>query len=47
MYTIYQPCFLTDYVKLLIGVSRIVGAQIYLIVPFDAIITALHHHYHK
>ncbi|WP_154402358.1 hypothetical protein [Mucilaginibacter endophyticus] len=47
MYTIYQRHFLTGRVKLLIGAYWIVGAQIYLIVLFDAIITALHHHYHK
>ncbi|WP_162996861.1 hypothetical protein [Mucilaginibacter kameinonensis] len=47
MYIINQPYFFTGHVKLLIGVYRIVGAQIYLIVLFDAIITALHHHYHR
>lgn len=47
MYIIFQRQFLTDHVKLLIDAYRIVSAQIYLIALSDAIITALHHHYHK
>jgi hypothetical protein len=47
MYIIYQRQFLTHHVKLLIDADRIVSAQIYLIALSDAIITALHHHYHQ
>ena len=47
MYITYQPQFLMDHFKLLIDACRIVSAQIYLIALSDAIITALHHHYHK